>query len=468
MSALGLIPLKLIFDWLSGGPVPEGSVFLAATATFFFLPIGILYVSNALRGLPRLTVTPEGIKFESGIRTKWATWDSIGPFGVRVVYSGRFRQARTASAKIAASGRTFTIPDQFTVPIDAIVAELNAARAQARPTDDRTAAIPGWEADEKSVGLAQFKIPWLTLSLLAVLIVIFTLENTLAVTPGRDLSPSIATLIAFGASSHNLVVSYGQWYRLFTAPLLHANLPHILGNGLALVLGGWLLERLVGRLWFFAFFTIGALGGSLVSLAVNPVNLVSVGASGALMGLFAALFVGSFRYPSGTASRTRLQLNSLRILVPSLLPFIQTSAAGRIDYGAHIGGALSGAALALFLLKAWPEGARIPQFRKAAAAISAIGALLFVVSGGFAIANYPKFVRTFQHAQPGAPPPPLQRQQPVRPPPPLQQVQPAAPSPDALSDQGAKRDACDFKWVKLNQHDPAAYQAFIEKCMSEN
>ena len=466
MGAFGLIPLKQIFDWLSGGATPgRGAFFAAAGALLFFIPIGILGALNALRGLPRLTVTPEGIKLESGIRTKWASWDSVGPFAVKTIYAGWFRQVRTASAKIAgpAAGRslrrarTFTIPDQFTVPIDAIAAELNAARAPA--SGDSAPAIKDSKAKETSLGLAQFKVPWLTFAILVVLVAVFTIENMFPATPAsRGLTPSIATLVAFGALSHKLIVSYGEWYRLFTAPLLHANLPHILGNGIALVWGGWLLERLVGRLWFFAFFTIGALGGSLVSLAINPVNLVSVGASGALMGLFAALFVASFRYASGTASRTRLQFNSLRILIPSLLPFLQTSSVEHIDYGAHIGGTLSGAALALVLLKCWPEGARIPQFRKAAAGVSVVGALLFVASGGLALANYPKFVHALQHAQSAAPSPQLQ-----------QPAQPATPSPptDVLSDHGPKRAACDFKWGTLHLQD-SDYPTFLQKCMNEN
>jgi membrane associated rhomboid family serine protease len=467
-SALGLIWLKQIFDWLSGGPKPISGAFLAvASALFFFLPIGIRCVLNALRGLPRLTVTPEGLKLESGIRTKWATWDSIGPFAVKAVYGGRFsvHARRVAYARIVGTdagrslrrARAFTIPDYFSVPIDAIATELNAARALA--TGKSTTPIEDWASKERSLGLAQFKVPWLTLSLLVVLIVIFTLENKFGVTPrGRGLKPSIATLIAFGAVSHKLVVTSGEWYRLFTAPLLHANLLHITGNGIALAWGGWRLERLVGRLWFFAFFTIGALGGSLVSIAVSPVNVVSVGASGALMGMFAALFVGSFRYPSGTVSQTKLMLSSLYVLTASLLPFLQGSTVGRIDYGAHIGGTLSGAALALVLLKGWPEGARIPQFRKAAVCICAIGALLFVASGALAIANYPKFVQALQHAQSAAPSPALQP------------AQPAAPWPatDVLSDHGPKRSACDFKWGTLPSHDPDSYPAFLQKCMNEN
>jgi membrane associated rhomboid family serine protease len=293
---------------------------------------------------------------------------------------------------------------------------VNAARAAA--TGESTPAIKNVAVKEPPLGLAQFKVPWLTLSILAVLIVIFMLENASAVSPGsRGLTPSVATLIAFGASSHALVFSNGEWYRLFTAPLLHANFPHILGNGLALVLGGWILERLVGRLWFFTFFTVGA--------------------SGALMGMFAGLFIAAFRFPFGTASRTRLVLYSLRVLVPSLLPFFPTSAVGRIDYGAHIGGMLSGGILALLLLMCWPEGARIPQLRPVAAFISALGAVLFVASGGLAIADRSEFIRSL-----------LPR--------------------DVLEDHGVERAACDFKWSALNSRDAGAYRAFLQKCMYED
>ena len=449
LAAAGLIPLKQIFGWLSGGPNPGGGAFVGMLCALFFLPFGIVFVANALRGLPRLTVTPEGLKLQGGIRTKRATWDSIGPFTIRNVYSGRFRQVRVASAKIVGSGagraRNFAVPDHFTVPIEEIAPELNAARARA--TGDTASALPGITPAEASIGLAQFKLPWLTFAILGVLIVVFALENIFPVTPGgKGLTPSVPTLVAFGALSHRLMLSSGEWYRLFTAPLLHANLAHIVGNGVALVWGGWLLERLVGRLWFFAFFAIGALGGSLFSLAINPVNLVSVGASGALMGLFAALFVGSFRHASGTAPRARLQVSSVRILIPSLLPIASTSAVARIDYGAHIGGALSGCALAIVLLKYWPENARIPQLRKAATAISAIGALLFVASSGLAIVNYPKFVHALRRAQPAAP----------------------SSRTDVLSDHGPKRVACDFKWSTLHLHDPDSYQIFLQRCMNEN
>ena len=341
------------------------------------LSSGRSYVLNALRGLPRLTIAPHGVTLDTSIRTKWANWDSIEPFTVQNLRAGAFsKKVLTASAKVvgphASEGplraKAFAIPDHFQTSIETIVAELNAARAQAVGGSESVAS-PETAPTQALVGLAEFRLPWLTLALLAVLVAIFALENVLAIPPSASMQPSLATLFAMGGLSRIAILSDGEWYRLFTAPLLHANFPHILGNGVALLFGGWFLERLVGRLWFFAFFVVGALGGALVSLAVMPPSLISVGASGALMGLFAALFISSFRGALASHERVRLQINSMRFLIPALFPLFSSASTEHIDYGAHAGGALSGAVLAAVLLKFWPPTERIPQLRKVAAGI---------------------------------------------------------------------------------------------------
>jgi rhomboid protease GluP len=398
VGLLGLFPLKGISDWLYGGPMPDVRAFFALACLLFF-PVGVLYVLNALRGLPRLTIAPHGVTLDTSIRTKWANWDSIEPFTVQNLRAGAFsKKVLTASAKVvgfhASEGplraKAFAIPDHFQTSIETIVAELNAARAQAVGGSESVAS-PETAATQALVGLAEFRLPWLTLALLAVLVAIFALENVFAIPPSASMQPSLATLFAMGGLSRIAILSDGEWYRLFTAPLLHANFPHILGNGVALLFGGWFLERLVGRLWFFAFFVVGALGGALVSLAVMPPSLISVGASGALMGLFAALFISSFRAALASHERVRLQINSMRFLIPALFPLFSSASTEHIDYGAHAGGALSGAVLAAVLLKFWPPTERIPQLRKVAAGISVVGAILFVASAGIAAANYPKY-----------------------------------------------------------------------------
>ena len=81
---------------------------------------------------------------------------------------------------------------------------------------------------------------------------------------------------------------------------------HIGWRGLALGLAGYLLESLLGRAWFVSLFFVGAIGGSLMGIVVNPSNMVSVGASGAVMGLLAAALVAAMRFPPG-ATRTQIQ-----------------------------------------------------------------------------------------------------------------------------------------------------------------
>jgi membrane associated rhomboid family serine protease len=332
----------------------------------------------------------------------------------------------------------------------AIVAELDAAHAQAPGiTESHIASTAA--SEEPAVGLANFKLPWLTFALLAVLITVFALENVFVVAPSVRSTPSAATLLALGGLTHEAVFSGREWFRLFAAPLLHANVAHIVGNGVALLLGGWLLERLIGRLWFFALFFISALGGSLMSLAVAPPHIVSIGVSGALMGIFAALFVSSFHMPTGTAARIRLQISSLGVLIPSFLPLFSASA-DQIDYGAHFGGGLSGAAVAALLLRSWPQTERIPQLRKVAAAVSIIGAILFMVSAVIVVVRFPKYQVAAKNLQPNS--------------------SVVAPRTNGFSDHGPGRVACDGQWsdlLRMGSEKPViSYPDFIQNCMKRN
>jgi rhomboid protease GluP len=64
-------------------------------------------------------------------------------------------------------------------------------------------------------------------------------------------------------------------------------------------MAGYVLENLAGRAWLVALFVMGGLGGSAISVALNPITLTSVGASGAIMALFAVGLISSFRVSSG-------------------------------------------------------------------------------------------------------------------------------------------------------------------------
>jgi rhomboid protease GluP len=219
------------------------------------------------------------------------------------------------------------------------------------------------------------RFPYLTTAIIAVLCAIFAAEIVFGVGPWTGmLQPSIATLLAFGGIYRPLVMQ-GEWLRLFSGPLLHADAMHLLLNCVALYISARILEGLVGRAWLGALFVIGAISGALFSLVFNPDNLVSVGASGAVMALFAALLVLAFHFPKG-ADRTVLLTNSIYVLVASMVPV--TSSGGKVDIAAHAGGALGGLVVGALLLVIWRRDEPHPRFAGAGAAIGLAGLAAFI------------------------------------------------------------------------------------------
>ena len=208
--------------------------------------------------------------------------------------------------------------------------------------------------------------PTFTYALIVILVVIYAAELRFGVVLPKDGAPSTQTLLVLGGTFRQRILLYGEWWRLVTAALLHGGITHLVFNCFALWRAGILLERLIGWRWFAGLFCISAIGGSVASLLINPANIVGVGASGGIVGLFAAVIVASFHFPAGPLPSI-LRTGAIQILVPSLLPFFAQTAGGmQIDYAAHLGGALAGGAVSMALLKAWPAQRFHPRFGTAA------------------------------------------------------------------------------------------------------
>ncbi len=220
-------------------------------------------------------------------------------------------------------------------------------------TIDPSAPVVASEADRHMPALAKVRATW---ALLGALALVYVAELVFGL-GGQGSSPSVDTLVAMGGLLPSSVAD-GEWFRLVSCTFLHADFMHILFNAIALVLAGLVVESLVGPRWFLATYFAGGLGGSLISLALNPGDVVSVGASGAIMGVFATgLFVAQ-TLPLGR--RGPVQFQMLRVLVPSLIPLAEHGAQ-RVDLGAHLGGAIAGAvsgALLLALMRRAREGDR--------------------------------------------------------------------------------------------------------------
>ncbi len=81
-----------------------------------------------------------------------------------------------------------------------------------------------------------------------------------------------------------------QPWRLLTMTLVHASIWHLLLNMLALWMVGRILEPLIGHTRFVVLYLISALGGS-VAMALFAPGVPTVGASGAIFGMFGALVI---------------------------------------------------------------------------------------------------------------------------------------------------------------------------------
>jgi rhomboid protease GluP len=210
-------------------------------------------------------------------------------------------------------------------------------------------------------------IPWFTLALSGVLVTRFLTELRGATDYIAPYSPGHFTLLAAGASDRVQVLAHGEWWRLSTSTVLHGSPEHLIGNVVTFLIVGFLLEPMIGIGWFSAVYFTGGFAGAMASMMLNGPDMLSVGASGAIMATLAALFTLSFH---GGAPRPRLMRRTAAgSLFPALIPTMAHGGAVT-DINAHLGGCLAGAAIAFILLIAWNDEQDSPPGRSLAAIIA--------------------------------------------------------------------------------------------------
>jgi rhomboid protease GluP len=185
------------------------------------------------------------------------------------------------------------------------------------------------------------------------------------------------TLIAAGASESGggVVVSHWRW---LTAAFIHAGLLHIAMNLWVLAQIGVLSEGALGSgLYAFTYLVTGVLGNvlSVAHAAVRPEQTVSVGASGAIMGLIGMAMTFAWRTGQRRAAKV-LAFNILIVLGVGLS--LSAGGINLVDNAAHIGGLVAGVAIGLGRA-AFPR--RAPRWLDvtAIAALFALAALAFAV-----------------------------------------------------------------------------------------
>lgn len=151
------------------------------------------------------------------------------------------------------------------------------------------------------------------------------------------ISPQSADLVQWGANTTE-GAARGEWWRLFTSMFVHAGVMHLLMNAFGLVLAGLMLESLMGRVRYAVLYMVSGLAASLTSLWWHT-DLIGVGASGAIYGLFGAVIsIMLFR------RSVRMDGNQgiLGLVVAYAAIGLLFGLFGNTDNAAHIGGLLCG------------------------------------------------------------------------------------------------------------------------------
>ena len=141
--------------------------------------------------------------------------------------------------------------------------------------------------------------------------------------------------------THGPSIADGDWWRVISGGFLHAGLIHLLLNMYVLWIAGQILEPAIGTRRFLGIYFTGLVAGSLGALIVDP-NATTVGASGAIFGLMAAVIV----IARGRGLEDLAQQFGIFVALNLLLTFTISG----ISIGGHIGGLVGGTVTALLVI----------------------------------------------------------------------------------------------------------------------
>jgi rhomboid protease GluP len=152
-----------------------------------------------------------------------------------------------------------------------------------------------------------------------------------SVAGGDFLNTSVDMILKYGQV--NAYVIYNGWYyQLFTSLFVHANIAHIAGNMVFLLIFGLRGEEMFSLPEYLSIYFLGGLTGNLFSLLLLPLNTPSVGASGAIFAMFGAATI---------YARHGFSQSIIGALIYAFFLLFLSSGPG-VNNFAHIGGLIAG------------------------------------------------------------------------------------------------------------------------------
>ena len=166
----------------------------------------------------------------------------------------------------------------------------------------------------------------------------------LLVTGGLD---DDASLRAHGALLGTLVAQ-GEWWRIITSGFLHGGWMHIVLNMIALYQVGCIVETVIGSARTAFAYGVSLIGSGVAVVLFAP-HEITIGASGAIFGLFGTLVAMALRM----GRRGRALLNQVVVIVGLNLAYGFVTP--NISNVGHLGGLLSGFAIGALIVAMLPS-----------------------------------------------------------------------------------------------------------------
>ncbi|GAA4101661.1 rhomboid family intramembrane serine protease [Streptomyces hundungensis] len=163
-------------------------------------------------------------------------------------------------------------------------------------------------------------------------------------------------------------VAEGQWYRLLTSMFLHGGYAHIGFNMLSLWWIGGPLEAALGRARYLALYFVSGLAGGALTYLLTASNAPSLGASGAIFGLFGAMAV----------LMRRMKYDMRPVIGLLVVNLIFTFAWSGIAWQAHVGGLVAGVLLGIGMVHAPAERRSLVQWGSCAAVLAVSVVLVLI------------------------------------------------------------------------------------------
>jgi membrane associated rhomboid family serine protease len=143
-------------------------------------------------------------------------------------------------------------------------------------------------------------------------------------------------VLSEGALYPAAVLQDGQWWRILSGAFLHAGLIHIGVNMMSLWFLGRFIEFALGPWRMLLVYMVSLTASGLGVVYFSDPGTATVGASGAIFGLFGALFAIGFKLgkPGMELVRANIGILVLNLIITFTVP--------QISWQAHVAGLLAG------------------------------------------------------------------------------------------------------------------------------